>query len=94
MGKTIRVRKTNTRTDRRNHRITKNTGRKAATAKRTFSKMVTVMITGTSVEAVKQTTSNIYALQNAHTKGGKDKRTVQITPMHSSDVETIFFGKH
>jgi len=80
--------------NRRKHRITKNVGRKQDTAKRTFCKMVTVAITGTDVDAIKQTASNIYALQNEYTEGGRDKRKVQITPMQSSDVETVFFGRH
>jgi len=82
------------RPDRREHRITKNVGRKQDTPKRTFGKMITIMITGTDVEAIKETASNIYALQNDHTKGGREKRKVQITPMYSSDVENILFAKH
>lgn len=79
---------------RRNHRIVKNSGRKQDTAKRTFCKLVTVAITGTDVQAIKKTASQIYALQNDYTAGGRNKRTVQITPMQSSDVETVFFGRH
>jgi len=80
--------------NRRKHRITKNKGRKQDTAKRTFMKKVEVVITGTDVNAIKETAQAIYALQNDHTSGGKDKRKVQITRMDSSDVETVFFGRH
>ena len=80
--------------NRRNHRIKKNVGRKQDTPKRTFMKTVTVVIVGTDVDAVKETAQNIYALQNDHTSGGKMKRKVKITRMDSSDVETIFYGRH
>ena len=80
--------------NRRNHRIKKNGGRKQDTAKRTFCKVVTIAITGTDVDAIKKTASNIYALQNEFTEGGRNKRKVQITPMQSSDVETVFYGRH
>ena len=79
---------------RRNHRITKNKGRKQDTPKRTFMKRVEIVITGTDVEAIKKTVQDIYSLQNDYTSGGKDKRIVQITRMDSSDVETIFYGRH
>jgi len=79
---------------RRTHRITKNKGRKQDTAKRTFMKKVELVITGTDVDKIKETAQAIYALQNDHTTGGKDKRSVQITRLDSSDVETIFFGRH
>ena len=79
---------------RRSHRITKNSGRKQDTAKRTFMKRVEVVITGTDVDAIKETAQNIYAIQNDHTKGGKQKRKVQVTRMDSTDVETIFYGRH
>jgi len=81
-------------TNRRKHRIIKNVGRKQDTAKRTFMKKVEVVITGTDVNAIKETAQAIYALQNDHTSGGKNKRKVQITRMDSSDVETVFFGRH
>jgi len=80
--------------NRRNHRIKKNVGRKQDTPKRTFMKTVTVVIVGTDVDAVKETAQNIYALQNHHTSGGRMKRKVKITRMDSSDVETIFYGRH
>ena len=80
--------------NRRKHRITTNKGRKQDTAKRTFMKKVEVVITGTDVDAIKETAQAIYALQNDHTSGGKNKRKVQITRMDSSDVETVFFGRH
>jgi len=80
--------------NRRKHRITKNFGRKQDTAKRTFMKTVQVVITGTDVDAIKQTARAIYAIQNDHTAGGKQKRTVQVTRMDSSDVETVFYGRH
>ena len=79
---------------RRIHRITKNGGRKQDTAKRTFMKKVEVIITGTDVNAIKKTAQDIYSLQNDHTSGGKQKRSVQVTRMDSSDVETIFYGRH
>ena len=79
---------------RRKHRIVKNAGRKARTPKRTFMKKVELVITGTDVNAIKQTAQAIYALQNDHTSGGCDNRTVQITRLDSSDVETVFYGKH
>ncbi len=79
---------------RKKHRITKNKGRKQDTAKRTFMKKVELVITGTDVDAIKATAKDIYSLQNDHTKGGKDKRKVQVTRMDSSDVETIFYGRH
>ena len=82
------------RPDRREHRIIKNIGRKQDTPKRTFAKMITIMITGTEVEAIKETAQAIYALQNDHTSGGRSKRKVQITAMSSSDVETILFARH
>ena len=97
MKQSIKVkknRKTSARAGRKTHRITKNAGRSAVTAKRTFQKVITIAITGTDVNAIKQTASNIYALQNDHTKGGRDGRKVQITPITSSDVETVFFGRH
>ena len=88
------VKKSTVRPDRREHRIIKNIGRKQDTPKRTFGKMMTIMITGTDVEAIKETASAIYALQNEHTSGGRNKRKVQITAMNSSDVETILFARH
>lgn len=86
--------KKSVRPDRREHRITKNDGRKQDTAKRTFCKMMTIMITGTDVDAIKETAQAIHALQNDHTSGGRSKRKVQITAMQSSDVETILFCRH
>ena len=79
---------------RRKHRVTKNNGRKASTPKRIFSKVVTVQITGTDVNAIKETASNIYALQNDHTSGGKFKRKVQITKIKSTDINTLFYGRN
>ena len=79
---------------RKNHRITKNKGRKQDTAKRTWVKKVEVLITGTDVDAIKETASHMYGLQNEHTKGGKDGRKVQILRIDSSDVETAFYGRH
>ena len=65
MKQKVAVKKTaNTNPNRRNHRITKNRGRKQDTAKRTFCKVITIAITGTDVDAIKETASNIYAIQN------------------------------
>ena len=79
---------------RRKHRITKNKGRKQDTAKRTFMKKVELVITGTDVDKIKETAQAIYALQNDHTSGGRNKRSVQITRLDSSDVECVFYGRH
>jgi len=92
--KIAKTTKVTRRPDRREHRIIKNVGRKQDTPKRTFCKIITIAITGTDVDAINETASNIYALQNDHTSGGRDKRKVQVTRMQSSDVETIFFGRH
>ena len=78
---------------RKNHRITKNNGRKARTPKRIFMKKVEIMITGTNVNEIKKTAQDLYSLQNDYTSGGKENRSVQVTRIDSSDVETIFFGK-
>jgi hypothetical protein len=78
---------------RRVHKIRRNFGRKQDTAKRIFSKVVTVIITGTDVDAIKKTTQEIYSYQNEFTSGGRNRRTVQITKVESTDVETVFFGR-
>ena len=75
------------------HNITKNNGRKAATPKRIFSKKVEIMITGTNVDEITKTASELYAYQNDYTAGGRDERTVQLRRTDSTEVETIFFGK-
>ena len=92
MSKLIKIVKVDS--TRRKHKITKNKGRKQDTAKRTWMKKIEIVITGTDVNAIKETAQSIYALQNEHTEGGRDNRKVQITRIDSSDVEVIFFGKH
>jgi len=80
--------------NRRKHRITKNHGRRQDTAKRTFMKRIELVIVGTDVDKIKETAHDIYAFSNDHTSGGRNKRSVQITRIDSSDVETVLFARH
>jgi len=79
--------------ERKNHRIKTNSGRKSSKAKKVWTKRVELVISGTDVDGIKKTASDIYALQNEFTTGGRDGRKVQILRVKSSDVEVAFNGK-
>ena len=78
---------------RRNHRVKRNFTRKTRDPRHIFGKVVHLIITGTDVDAINETASQIYALQNEYTSGGKSNRSVQIKRTDSSDVETLFYGR-